>query len=153
GRPVLLQWTREEEFVWSPSRPEAVLEVTAGLDANGRIAAWRYDEHTNVHSAAGLDPEVLGGTSGRNAIPPYAGFPAKVTLHIEPTRLRTANFRSLAAAENVFAIESFMDELAVVTKQDPLAFRLRHIVDVRFRRVIERVAARRGCDDRLAGRR
>ncbi len=89
GRPVLLQWTREEEFAWSPSRPEAVLEISAGLDAEGRIVAWRYDEHTNVHTAAGLDPQVLGVTSGRNAIPPYAEFPAKVTLHIEPTRLRT----------------------------------------------------------------
>ena len=142
GRPVLLQWTREEEFAWSPSRPEAVLEVRAGLGADGRIVAWRYDEHTNVHTAAGLDPQVLGVTSGRNAIPPYAIGTAEVTLHIEPTRLRTANFRSLAAAENVFAIESFMDELAIAAKQDPLAFRLRHIDDQRFRRVVERVAER-----------
>jgi CO/xanthine dehydrogenase Mo-binding subunit len=152
-RPVLLQWTREEEFAWSPSRPEAVLEIAAGLDADGRIAAWRYDEHTNVHTAAGLDPQVLGVTSGRNAIPPYTGFPAKVTLHIEPTRLRTANFRSLAAAENVFAIESFMDELAALADQDPIAFRLRHIEDERFRRVVERVAERSGWHERPSGRR
>jgi CO/xanthine dehydrogenase Mo-binding subunit len=152
-RPVLLQWTREEEFAWSPSRPEAVLEIAAGLGADGRIVAWRYDEHTNVHTAAGLDPQVLGVTSGRNAIPPYAGFPAKVTLHIEPTRLRTANFRSLAAAENVFAIESFMDELAVQAKQDPLAFRLGHIADERLRRVVERVAERSGWNERPGGRR
>src|SRR5207248_10911252 len=138
----LLQWTRGAEFAWSPSRPEAVLEITAGLGPDGRIVSWRYDEHTNVHTAAGLDPQVLGVTSGRNAVPPYAGFPAAVTLHIEPTRLRTANFRSLAAAENVFAIESFMDELAVVKKQDPLAFRLAHVDDPRLRNVIERVAER-----------
>ena len=140
GRPVLLQWTREEEFAWSPSRPEAVLEITAGLDPDGRIAAWRYDEHTNVHTAAGLDPQVLVVTSGRNAVPSYTGFPAKVTLHIEPTRLRTANFRSLAAAENVFAIESFMDELAALSEQDPVAFRVRHTEDNRLRRVVERVS-------------
>ena len=144
GRPVLLQWTREEEFAWSPSRPEALLEVTAGLDPDGRILAWKYDEHTNVHTAAGLDPQVLSVTSGRNAIPPYGPFAAKVTLHLEPTRLRTANFRSLAAAENVFAIESFMDELAAASGQEPLAFRLRHIEDPRFRRVVERVAERSG---------
>jgi len=153
GRPVLLQWTREEEFAWSPSRPEAVLEIAAGLDADGRIVAWRYDEHTNVHTAAGLDPQVLGVTSGRNAIPPYAGFPSKVTLHIEPTRLRTANFRSLAAAENVFAIESFVDELAVLSQQDPLAFRLRHITDGRFRRVVERVGQLSGWTGRPGNRR
>ena len=153
GRPVLLQWTREEEFAWSPSRPEAVLEIAAGLDPDGRIVAWRYDEHTNVHTAAGLDSQVLAVTSGRNAVPPYTGFPAKVTLHIEPTRLRTANFRSLAAAENVFAIESFMDELAALSEQDPLAFRLRHIDDDRFRRVVERVAERSGWHEPPGGRR
>jgi nicotinate dehydrogenase subunit B len=152
-RPVLLQWTREEEFAWSPSRPEAVLEIAAGLGADGRIVAWRYDEHTNVHTAAGLDPQVLGVTSGRNAIPPYAGFPVKVTLHIEPTRLRTANFRSLAAAENVFAIESFMDELAAHSRQDPVDFRLRHIADGRLRRVVERVVERSGWNESPGGRR
>src|SRR5437763_16716948 len=83
SRPVLLQWTREEEFAWSPSRPEAVLEVRAGLDADGRIVAWRYDEHTNVHTAAGLHPQVLGVTSRRNAIPPYAIGAADVTPQIE----------------------------------------------------------------------
>jgi nicotinate dehydrogenase subunit B len=153
GRPVLLQWTREEEFAWSPSRPEAVLEISAGLDADGRIVAWRYDEHTNVHTAAGLDPQVLVVTSGRNALPPYTGFPARVILHIEPTRLRTANFRSLAASENVFAIESFMDELASLSEQDPLGFRLRHIEDGRLRRVVERVAERSGWHERPGGRR
>jgi len=152
-RPVLLQWTREEEFAWSPSRPEAVLEVSAGLDDGGRVLAWRYEEHTNVHTAAGLEPRVLGMTSGRNAIPPYAIPSASVVLRIEPTRLRTANFRSLAASENVFAIESFMDELASETKQDPLAFRLRHIADPRLRRVVERVAERSGFAERPRGRR
>src|SRR2546428_3945903 len=144
GRPVLLQWTRGEEFAWSPSRPEALLEVTAGLDPEGRVLAWKYDEHTNVHTAAGLDPQVLSVTSGRNAIPPYGPFAAKVTLHLEPTRLRTANFRSLAAAEHVFAIESFMDELAAASGQEPLAFRLRHIEDPRFRRGVERAAEQSG---------
>jgi CO/xanthine dehydrogenase Mo-binding subunit len=139
-RPVLVQWSRAEEFAYSPSRPEAVLEVTAGLAADGRIVAWRYDEHTNVHTAAGPDPRVAAMTSGRNAVPPYAIAHASVVLHVEPTPLRTANFRSLAAAENVFAIESFMDELAHASKQDPLAFRLRHVDDARLRRVMERVA-------------
>ncbi len=143
-RPVLLQWSRAEEFAYSPSRPEAVLQVTAGLDADGRIVAWRYDEHTNVHTAAGPDPRVAAMTSGRNAVPPYAIARASVVLHVEPTRLRTANFRSLAAAENVFAIESFVDELAHAVGQDPLAFRLRHVDDPRLRRVMERLAEESG---------
>jgi nicotinate dehydrogenase subunit B len=139
-RPVLVQWSRAEEFAYSPNRPEAVLEVTAGLDAKGQMVAWRYDEHTNVHTAAGPDPRVAAMTSGRNAVPPYVIPHANVVLHVEPTPLRTANFRSLAAAENVFAIESFVDELAHASGQDPLAFRLRHVDDPRLRRVMERVA-------------
>jgi len=148
-RPVLVQWSRAEEFAYSPSRPEAVLEVTAGLDASGQLVAWRYDEHTNVHTAAGPDPRVAAMTSGRNAVPPYVIPSAQVVLHVEPTPLRTANFRSLAAAENVFAIESFVDELAHASKQDPLAFRLRHVEDPRLRRVMERVAEVSGYGKKL----
>jgi CO/xanthine dehydrogenase Mo-binding subunit len=152
-RPVLVQWSRAEEFAYSPSRPEAVLEVTAGLDADGKIVAWRYDEHTNVHTAAGPDPRVAAMTSGRNAIPPYAIPSAHVVLHVEPTPLRTANFRSLAAAENVFAIESFVDELAHASHQDPLAFRMRHVDDPRLRRVMERVADASGYGRKVPDRR
>jgi nicotinate dehydrogenase subunit B len=146
-RPVHLQWTREEEFSYSPSRPEVTLIVSGGLDAAGTIVAWKYDEHTaNVHTAGWFDPdpERAGGSQGRNAIPPYRIGHLNVVLHMEPTPLRTANFRSLAAAENVFAIESFIDELAHAAGQDPVAFRLRHLDDKRLRSTIEAVAARSG---------
>jgi CO/xanthine dehydrogenase Mo-binding subunit len=146
-RPVHLQWTREEEFAYSPSRPEVTLEVSAGLDETGTIVAWSYDEHTaNIHTAGWFDPdpEAAGGTQGRNAIPPYRIPHLNVVLHMEPTPLRTANFRSLAAAENVFAIESFVDELALAAGQDPVTFRLRHLDDARLRAMIEAVAARSG---------
>jgi CO/xanthine dehydrogenase Mo-binding subunit len=108
---------------------------------------------TNVHTAAGPDPRVAAMTSGRNAVPPYAIPNARVVLHVEPTPLRTANFRSLAAAENVFAIESFVDELAQASGQDPLAFRLRHISDARLRRVVELVADVSGYGKKVAERR
>ena len=144
-RPVLLQWTRAEEFRFSPSRPECVLEIAAGLDGRGQIVAWRYDEHTmNLHTPGWFDPKYAGGSHGRNAIPPYDLPHLNVVLHMEPTPLRTANFRSLAAAENVFAIESFIDELAEAAATDPVAFRLRHLGDARLRAVCERVAERSG---------
>ncbi len=152
GKPVHLQWTREEEFAFSPSRPEAVLEVSAGLDRDGRIVAWRYDEHTNVHTSTPLEPKAAAGTSGRNAIPPYRIPHTSVVLHVEPTPLRTANFRSLAAAENVFAIESFVDELALLAGADPLEFRLRHLADPRLRRVLEQVAELADWSQRTAGK-
>jgi CO/xanthine dehydrogenase Mo-binding subunit len=86
-------------------------------------------------------------------VPPYAIPSARVVLHVEPTPLRTANFRSLAAAENVFAIESFVDELAHASGQEPLAFRLRHVEDARLRRVMERVADVSGYATKLPARR
>jgi len=143
-RPVHVQWTRAEEFAYAPTRPEAYLRIGAALDGAGRIAAWRYDEHTNVHTGGGLDARLAPMTSGRNAIPPYRIPKARVTLYVEPTPLRTASFRSLAAAENVFAIETFMDDLARLAKQDPLAFRLAHVDDPRLRAVFERVARTSG---------
>jgi len=143
-RPVHLQWTRAEEFAYAPTRPAMYLRVAASLDPGGRISAWRYDEHTNVHTGGDFDPDWGPETSGRNAEPHYRIPNARVTLHVEPTPLRTASFRSLAAAENVFAIESFMDELAHASKQEPLAFRLAHMDDVRLRAVFERVAERSG---------
>lgn len=139
-RPVLLQWTRAEEFAFAPARPPAYLRIAAALDHSGRISAWRYAEHTNVHTGGGFDPSWAPATSGRNALPAYEIPKARVTLHVEPTPLRTASFRSLAAAENIFAIESFVDELAHAAKQDPLAFRLAHLKDERLRRVFERAA-------------
>jgi CO/xanthine dehydrogenase Mo-binding subunit len=142
GRPVHLQWTRAEEFAFAPNRPAAFLQVAAALDEQGRIAAWTYDEHTNAHTGGGIDPSFAAMTSGRNAVPPYRLGKARVTLHVDPTPLRTASFRSLAAAENVFAIESFVDELAVASSQERLDFRLAHIDDPRLRRVFEAVAVR-----------
>ena len=149
-RPVLVQWTREEEFTFAPARPAAMLEARAGVGADGSIVGWRYDEHTNAHGYGfAVDPRVAPFTSGRNAIPPYRFGKGRITLHIEPTPVRTASFRSLAAAENVFAIESLMDELAHVVATDPLRFRLRHVDDERLRRVLEAVAERAKLGERL----
>ena len=152
GRPVLLQWTREEEFAQGPARPACALDIAAGVDGDGRFVAWRYDEHTNAHGAGGArDPRVAPFTSGRNAVPPYTVPHQRVTLHIEPSPLRTASFRSLAAAENVFAIESLVDEIAHARNEDPLALRLRNTTDPRLRAVLGSVAERSGWKDRPRG--
>jgi len=152
GRPVLLQWSREEEFAQGPARPACWLEIAAGLDAAGRFVAWRYDEHTNAHGYGGArDPRVAPFTSGRNAVPPYDVPHLAVTLHVEPSDMLTASFRSLAAAENVFAIESLVDELAAARGEDPLDLRLRNVADPRLRRVLEAVAERSGWRDRPRG--
>lgn len=151
GRPVLVQWTREEEFRLSPCRPILDANLHAALDAAGGLTGWRYDVTTNFHTydvGAALPPGVLEMTSGRNAVPPYRLGCAEVLLHVVPGALRTGAYRSLAAAPNVFAIESFIDELAHASKQDPIAFRLRIIEDPRLHHVLETVRDRSGWDRR-----
>lgn len=157
GGPVLVQWTREEEFRLSPCRPTLDATLHAALDAGGGLIGWRYDVTTNFHTydaGAALPPGVLEMTSGRNAVPPYLLGSAEVLLHVIPGALRTGAYRSLAAAPNVFASESFIDELAHASKQDPIAFRLRMIDDPRLRHVLETVRDRSRWDgrSRQAGR-
>jgi nicotinate dehydrogenase subunit B len=152
GRPVLLQWSREEEFAYGPARPACALDIEAATDGAGMFTAWRYDEHTNAHGYGGArEPRMMAFTSGRNAVPPYVVPHLAVTLHIEPSQLRTASFRSLAAAENVFAIESLVDEIAHARGEDPLTLRLRNTTDPRLRAVLEAVARRSAWSDRPRG--
>jgi CO/xanthine dehydrogenase Mo-binding subunit len=93
-----------------------------------------------------------GGGSHRNAIPLYEFPNQRVTNHlVREAPLRTSALRSLGAHANVFAIESFMDELAQAAGADPVEFRLRHLRDPRARAVIETVAGRAGWRSRERG--
>ncbi len=149
-RPVLVQWTRADEFRLSPQRPILDADIRAALGTTGAIAAWRYRTRTNTHAYGdGTAPSrILEMTAGRNAVPPYRLGLAEVLLEVVPGAVRTGAFRSLAAAPNVFAIESFIDELACASRQDPLAFRLRLTDDFRLRRVLETVRRRSAWDRR-----
>jgi CO/xanthine dehydrogenase Mo-binding subunit len=151
---VLVQWTREEEFRLSPHRPTLDASLTATLDATGAMRGWRSRTQTNLHTYGGnaMPPQVLEMTSGRNAVPAYRIGDAEVLLEVVPAAVRTGAFRSLAAAPNVFAIESFIDELAHASGQDPIAFRLRHLDDTRLARVLETVRERSGWATRPRGR-
>ena len=153
GRPVLVQWTREEEFRLSPHRPILNADLAASLDATGAIAGWRYRTRTNLHTYGGsaMPPRVLEMTAGRNAVAPYRLGLSEVLLEVVPAAVRTGAFRSLAAAPNVFAIESFIDELARASAQDPFTFRLRHTDDARLRRVLETVRERSGWERSVRG--
>ena len=156
GRPVRVQWMREQEHAWEPFGPAMVTKLKAALDANGAIVDWNYDVWSNTHSmrpgGAGSmlaaqhmakpfavpAPKPLPlpeGGGDRNAIPLY-NFPnAKVVHHFIPAMpLRVSAMRALGAYHNVFSIESFMDELAVAAGADPVEFRLKHLDDARAAR-------------------
>src|SRR5690606_3580157 len=94
-------------------------------------------------------PPATGGGADRNSVPLY-DFPAWriVSNRLLAMPIRTSSLRSLGAFANVFAIESFIDELAAELGQDPLAFRLDHLSDARARSVLEAAAASAGWQGR-----
>ncbi|WP_429925675.1 molybdopterin cofactor-binding domain-containing protein (plasmid) [Agrobacterium vitis] len=141
GRPVLVQWNRGEEFRLGPHRPAFDAEMEAALDAEGAIIGWRCNVRTNsyIQGPRGLTPGAPEMTAGRNAVPPYRLGSQEIRLHVEAGEVPTISFRSLGAAPNVFAIESFIDELAHAANRDPIDFRLGLTEDLRLRRVLETV--------------
>jgi CO/xanthine dehydrogenase Mo-binding subunit len=158
GRPVRLQWMRDDEFAWEPYGPVMAMKAKASL-AKGKIVDWRYDVWSNTHStrpgrADGVDllaswylaqpfapaPPHPGG-GDRNAVPLYVFPSQRITSHfLREMPLRVSALRSLGAYANVFAVESFMDELALAAGADPVAFRLAHLKDKRARAVIAAAA-------------
>lgn len=175
GRPVRVQWMREDEFAWEPYGSAMVIKLSAALDAAGNVAGWTHDLWSHGHSTrpgpkdgANLlaswhlarpvtapkpgNPPLPGGGSHRNAIPLYDFPNQRVINHlVREAPLRTSSLRSLGAHANVFAIESFMDELAHAAGADPVEFRLRHLKDARARAVIEAVAEKAGWRSREQG--
>jgi CO/xanthine dehydrogenase Mo-binding subunit len=168
GLPVRVQWMREEEHCWEPYGPAMVADLAATLDASGRINDWQYEVWSQPHNTRpGKAGNLLAathlarpftppppkpipqpaGAGDRNAIPYYVLPNARVThRHQAAGPLRTSALRSLGAYCNVFAIESFMDELARAAKADPVAFRLRHLADPRAIEVVRLAAAKFGWD-------
>jgi CO/xanthine dehydrogenase Mo-binding subunit len=125
GKPVMLRWTREEEFTWAYFRPAGVIEMEASLNAANQITTWR---HINISS---------GGNSIES---PYRlGQRDERSVRSQPP-LREGSYRALASTANSFARESFMDELAAIGVVDSLEFRLQHLDEPRLRPVLEAVA-------------
>jgi CO/xanthine dehydrogenase Mo-binding subunit len=167
GRPVRVQWSRADEMTHAPFGAAMAIEIEADLDAQNEIVGWRHAIWSNGHAArpgrasqpallaafelakpfprmiSANPPQANGGGGDRNSIPLY-DFPSWT---IESHRLltmpvRTSALRTLGAQGNVFAIESFLDEIASERGEDPVAFRLRHLSDERAKDVI-RAAAKR----------
>jgi len=165
GRPVRVLWSREDEMAWAPLGSAMLARLSAGLDAQGRIVTWRQDVWSNgfigrpgrggeprllalAHLAGGrpMPPAPDGPPTGamgstRNAVPGYRIPDLEVVRHRLLTMpIRTSSLRSLGAFLNVFAIESFVDELAECAGADPVEFRLAHLTDPRGAAVIEAAA-------------
>jgi nicotinate dehydrogenase subunit B len=129
GGPVKVHWSRSEELQWGYLRPLAVIDVRAGLDAAGALAAWDF-----------LD--INAGTAGLGL--PYAVAARRLRYQPADSPLRQGSYRALGATANNFARESHIDELAHAWGTDPLAFRLSHLDDVRLIAVLQAAADRFG---------
>jgi isoquinoline 1-oxidoreductase len=138
GRPVAVQWTRAEEFMWAYFRPAALIEVEAGLDAGNALSAWDF---TNYNSgASALDT-------------PYRIPNTRARFLASDSPLRQGSYRVLAATANNFAREAFTDELAAAAGKDPLEFRLSHLDNERMRDVLNAAAQQFGWVERRKKRR
>ncbi|MBI2986076.1 MAG: xanthine dehydrogenase family protein molybdopterin-binding subunit [Deltaproteobacteria bacterium] len=149
GRPVRVQWMREDEHGWEPKGPAQLMLARAGVDAQGKVVAWDFTDRSFVRTAAegipllasrqvGLKPKREGtanGTQGGGEV--YAFENQKVGnalipwMHPDETPLRTCNLRAPGQPARSFASESFMDEIASELKVDPVQFRLRYLTNKR----------------------
>ncbi len=152
GRPLRVQWTRQAELGHAPLAPAMAVRIDAALSPEGLLLDWSQTVWSQGHGTRpgrGLTPALLGawqthnpapvnlavnaamavgGGSERNAQPPYDIAAVKVVNHrVLNMPFRVSAMRALGAPANVFAAESFMDELAQSVAQDSLAFRLAHL--------------------------
>jgi len=156
GRPVRVQWTREDELGWDPKGPPQLIAISGAVAPDGRILDWLTElwipKTTRglpnipllAPEAAGLDhvPGLNPGLISQNGDPSYAAESIQVIAHwLKDAPLRPAPIRSPGKPANCFAVESFVDELAAAIGADPVEFRLRGLKDSRAIEVIRRTAA------------
>jgi isoquinoline 1-oxidoreductase len=129
GKPVKVVWTRQEEFTWSYFRPGGVIDISAGVRADGRISAWEFHNYNS-------------GPSGMQVT--YDIPNRRMVFHPSKSPLRQGSYRGLAATANHFARESHIDDLAHAVAMDPLEFRLKNLKDERQRAVLQAAAEKFG---------
>ena len=164
GRPIRLQWSRADEFGWEPYGSAMAIDIKAGLNSAGHIVDWQCDLWSCPHTTrpAGANgagnliqaqhrenpiappparsiPQPAGG-GDRNSVPLYDFANIKVNKHlVTEMPLRVSALRSLGAYANIFAIESFMDELAVHSASDPFEYRIAQLSDPRAIAVLNKL--------------
>jgi CO/xanthine dehydrogenase Mo-binding subunit len=172
-RTIRVQWTREDELAVAPIGAAMAVRIRAVLDPQNRPADWTLEIWSPVHgrrpgmggggnllSAEALPeplpippivadvPDAIGGGATRNGEVLYDLPRRRLIHHLLPeVPVRSSTIRGLGAQANIFAIESFMDELAEAAGEDAVAYRLSLMSDPRARRVMERAAEMAGWFD------
>jgi CO/xanthine dehydrogenase Mo-binding subunit len=145
GRPVRIQWMRNEETSWDTKAPAFTFKLRGGLDAAGNLVAYDYTARAADYNHLGYnepDTVLIAQLMGSRRARPAAGSAAmpsemyaipnrRMATHVVSlplvweTPLRTGNLRDPNGPQSTFASESFIDELAAAAKADPIAFRLK----------------------------
>lgn len=157
GRPVKVQWTREEEFRFNYVGPQFSHRIEAGIDADGNIAFWHHRMiGSPILTSSALLPRHLNWIVDRFPDPgtwrgaelPYRSSNHRIDFADARHPMHTGAWRGLGAAPNTFAVECAMDELAALAGIDPIAFRERHAVDPRLAETLRRVRSLSGWSQR-----
>jgi len=130
GKPVMVAWTRGEEFFFDTFGPAAVVKVASSIDPNGKITQWDY----TTWASGGRSSEVLYDVPNAKV----QTLMTRGSTNLHP--FGTGPWRAPGAGTNVFARESQIDIMAAAAKIDPLEFRLRNASDARMRRVLQTAA-------------
>jgi len=162
--PVRLQWSREDEHGWDPKSPPTVVDLEAGIDAAGKVVAWKstfiismqngtLDEFpllAAVHSGVAKKGTYTGNIAHNSDV--EYGFPNTLTSvdRVGNAFLRTSHLRTPGRMQNNYANESFLDEVAAAAGQDPVQFRLQYLSDERSRAVVQAAARLAGWQTRPA---
>src|SRR5687768_15533620 len=145
GRPVRVQWSRQEETAWDTKGPAFTVKMRGGLDAQGNLVALDYEARALDHNHLGyneVDTVLIAQLANmRKATPARGGAATPSEMYAIPNRrttahvvglplvwetpLRTGNLRDPNGPQVTFASESFIDELAAAAKADPVEFRLK----------------------------
>lgn len=158
GKPVRVQWSREEEHLWEPKSPPTLVDMQAGLDSNGTIVAFSLEGWSPSHSTGeagnflawrllGTNPghdRLSGGPSGHL----YTFENDRKVVHYVAEIYRACTLRGPGDYQTDFAVESFMDELAIAANADPVEFRMRHFKDPDCITLLRTLAAKSGWQPR-----
>ena len=153
GRPIRVQWMREDEHGWDPKGPPTLIDMHGGLDGDGNIIAWHSEFFLPQGAAGGvaLVAAELAGLPHETATAPgniiqnsaiqYALPNIRTSVHrLESTPFRPSWIRTPGRMQNSFANEAFIDELAAAAGVDPLEYRLRYLKDMRGVELLDRLA-------------
>src|SRR5712691_1461019 len=176
GKPVRVQWMREDMTAWGSKGPAVLCDLTAGLDAQGEVSAMQFTSRAFSGGETHFRPDAMGNYLGAQLTgipnttgvdefaqwgvqaPPYSFRNIHAMAHVIPalyetaSPLRTTHLRDPEGPATTFAVESFMDELAAAAGADPIEFRQKYLDEARAKAVLTAAAERFGWDKRPSPR-